>query len=331
MRKRKLGRNGPEVSAIGFGCMGLSGMYGPPDDAEGIATIQAALDAGITLFDTGDFYGMGHNEMLLGRALMGRRDRAFVAVKFGAQRAPDGSWIGMDLRPVAVKTALAYTLKRLGTDYVDLYQPCRADARVPVEDTLGAVAEMVRAGYVRHIGVSEYGSDNIRRAAKAHPIVQLQIEYSLMTRGIERSILPTLRELGVGMTAYGVLSRGLMGGSLGAKADHAGDYRRHGLPRFQGDNLARNLGLVERLRALAEKRATTPARLAIAWACNKGEDIVPLIGMRTRKHLADALAAAETKLDAAAMAEIEAAVPADQVAGSRYAEAQMSHLDSERG
>ncbi len=326
MQKRTLGKGGPHVSAIGLGCMGMSGMYGPSDDAESVATIHAALEAGITLFDTGDFYGMGHNELLLGRALAGKRDRAFVQVKFGAQRGPDGSWLGYDARPAAVKTALAYTLKRLGTDFVDLYQPARLDPNVPIEETVGAIADLVRAGYVRHIGLSEMGAQTIRRAAKVHRIAQLQIEYSLVSRGIERQILPAVRELGISITAYGVLSRGLLSGS-GPKGPQ--DFRAHA-PRFAGDNAVRNAKLAEALAALARDKGVTSVQLAIAWVMSRGEDIVPLIGARTRAQLRDALGAVHVTLSAEDVARIERAVPAHAVAGERYAPAQMAKLDSER-
>src|SRR4051812_15879822 len=210
MRAASLGSNGPQVSAVGLGCMGMSGMYGASDEAEGIATIHAALDAGINLLDTGDFYGMGHNEMLIREALRGRnRDDVLISVKFGAQRGPDGAWLGYDARPAAVKTALAYSLNRLGVDHIDVYRPARLDSDVPIEETVGAIAEMVEAGYVRHIGLSEVGAETVRRAAATHPIADLQIEYSLISRGIEDEILPTCRELGIAVTAYGVLSRGL--------------------------------------------------------------------------------------------------------------------------
>lgn len=329
MRTRTLGRNGPVVSEIGLGCMGMSDFYGPADEGESVATIHAAIDAGVTLLDTGDFYGMGHNEMLLGRALKGKRDQVFIAVKFGALRTPDGAFIGYATQPAAVKTALAYTLRRLGTDYVDLYMPARVDPAVPFEETIGAIAEMVKAGYVRHIGVSEAGAANIRRAQAVHPIAALQIEYSLISRGIEAEILPTVRELGIGVTAYGVLSRGLLSGRIGRDGVDAGDFRGHS-PRFQGDNLRRNLELVDALRTLAEAKGATPAQIAIAWARHRGDDIVPLIGARRRDRLAEALKALEIALDPAEMAAIETAVPANAAAGARYPEAQMHHLDSER-
>jgi aryl-alcohol dehydrogenase-like predicted oxidoreductase len=330
MRTRRLGRNGPLVSEVGLGCMGMSDFYGPADEGESIATVHAALDAGITMFDTGDFYGMGHNEMLLGRALKGKRDKAFIAVKFGAQRTVTGNFIGFAMQPAAVKTALAYTLRRLGTDYIDLYMPARVDASVPFEDTIGAVADLVKEGYVRHIGVSEAGVDSIRRAQAVHPIAALQIEYSLASRGVEDEILPALRELGIGVTAYGVLARGLLSGRIGRDGVSApGDFRGQ-TPRFQGENLLRNLTLVEALTTLATRMNATPAQIAIAWAHHRGDDIIPLIGARTSERLSEALRALDITLSPADVAAIEAAVPAEAVAGTRYAAAQMHHLDSER-
>jgi aryl-alcohol dehydrogenase-like predicted oxidoreductase len=309
----------------------MSGVYGSADEAESIATIHAALDAGINLLDTGDFYGMGHNEMLIGRALRGRdRAQALISVKFGAQRAPDASWLGYDARPAAVKTALAYTLTRLGVDHVDVYRPARLDAKVPIEETVGAIAEMVQAGYVRHIGLSEVGADTIRRAAAVHPICDLQIEYSLLSRGIEAEILPTCRELGIGITAYGVLSRGLIGGHFSADRPLEPRDFRSRAPRFQGQNLQHNLTLVERLRALAEERSLTVAPLAIAWVLGRGQDIVPLIGARTRERLHEAMGAVNVRLSDGDQARIEEAVPAGAAAGDRYPGPQMAHLDSER-
>ena len=325
---RRLGRQGPALPAIGLGCMGMSDFYGSADDVESLATIEAALNAGIVLLDTGDFYGSGHNEMLLGRALRsgGRRDRAFVQVKFGALRDPAGGFVGIDARPAAVKNFLAMTLRRLGTDHVDLYQPARVDPAVPIEDTVGAIADLVRAGYVRHIGLSEAGPDTIRRAHATHPITALQIEYSLMSRGIEAAILPTCRELGIGINAYGVLARGLLSGSAPAGPS---DFRSHS-PRFQGENGARNRALAEALRRVAEARGATPAQLAIAWALSRGEDVLPLVGARRRDRLAEALGAADLVLSPEELAAIEAAVPADAVAGARYDSRQMAMLDSER-
>jgi len=323
-----LGRGGPAVSRPGLGLMGMSGIYGRADDAESIATIHAALDAGITLLDTGDFYGMGHNELLLRDALRGRgRDSVFIQVKFGGQRDPSGAFIGHDASPNAVKNSLAYTLTRLGTDHVDLYQPARLDPRVPIEDTVGAIAEMVQAGYVRYIGLSEMGADTIRRAHAVHPIAALQIEYSLMSRGIEARILPAVRELGIGVTAYGILSRGLL--SSGTARLAADDPRRR-FPRFRDENHARNLELLAALEAIAAQRGATAAQLAIAWVASRGADIIPLIGTKRRDRLAEALQALDLRLSAEELAAIEAAVPAGEVAGDRYDASQLAILDSER-
>ncbi len=324
-----LGQAGPEVSRAGLGLMGMSGIYGPADRAESIATIRAALDAGITLLDTGDFYGMGHNELLLAEALRGvRRDSVFIGVKFGAQRDPGGAFVGYDASPAAVKTALAYSLQRLGTDYVDLYQPARLDPDVPIEDTVGAIAEMVRAGYVRYIGLSEMGAATIRRARAVHPIAALQTEYSLMSRGIETEILPTVRDLGMSVTAYGVLSRGLLSGST-ARDIGAADPRAR-FPRFREENLRQNLALLDALEAVAAARGVTAAQLAIAWVLSRGQDIIPLIGTKRRDRLAEALGALGLTLSASEIAAIEAAVPDGQVAGGRYDAASMAALDSER-
>jgi aryl-alcohol dehydrogenase-like predicted oxidoreductase len=328
MELRQLGKSGPEVSALGLGCMGMSGLYGPADDDESVATIHASLDAGINLLDTGDFYGSGHNESLVGRALADRnRDDVVLSVKFGGLRDPDGGWGGFDARPIAVRNFLAYSLNRLGTDYIDIYRPSRLDPDVPIEDTVGAIAEQVEKGHVRHIGLSEVGSETIRRAHAVHPICDLQIEYSLLSRGIERGILQTCRELGIAITAYGVLSRGLIAGT-GPSGDPR-DFRAHS-PRFQGANLDRNLALVERLRPVAERHGVTVAQLAIAWVAARGDDIVPVVGMRKRSRLDEALRALAIALDADDLASIEAAVPAGSAAGERYAPAQFAGLDSER-
>ena len=309
METTTLGRGGPAVSRAGLGLMGMSGIYGQADDQESIATIRAALDAGITLLDTGDFYGMGHNELLLRDALRGGmpRDSVFIQVKFGGQRDPSGAFVGHDASPTAVKNSLAYTLTRLGTDYVDLYQPARLDPRVPIEDTVGAIAEMVKAGYVRHIGLSEMGADTIRRAHAVHPIAALQIEYSLMSRGIEAEILPAVRELGISVTAYGILSRGLL--SSGTARLAPGDPRAR-FPRFRDENHARNLELLAALEAIAAEKGATAAQLAIAWVASRGEDIIPLIGTKRRDRLAEALTALDLTLSADDLAAIEAAVPA---------------------
>jgi aryl-alcohol dehydrogenase-like predicted oxidoreductase len=331
MQTRQLGKTGPVVSALGLGAMGMSGMYGPSDRAESLATIDAALEAGITLIDTGDFYGMGHNEMLIGEALKGsKRDQALISVKFGAQRDPSAGWIGFDGRPAAVKTSLAYTLQRLGVDHIDIYRPARLDPHVPIEDTVGAIAEMVQAGYVRHIGLSEVGAETIRKAHAVHPIADLQIEYSLISRSLEDKILPVLRELGVGMTAYGVLSRGLISGHWDKDQGQAkGDFRAYS-PRFQGDNVDKNLTLVEALRKIAQAKGVSVAQIAIAWVAAQGDDIVPLVGARTRARLSESLGALGVTLSAEDLASIAQAVPKDAAAGTRYAEAQMAHLDSER-
>jgi len=331
MKHRTLGRNGPRVSALGLGCMAMSDMYGISDRSESIATVHAAFDAGITLLDTGDFYGMGHNEMLLGDALAGRpRDSYQLSVKFGAQRGPDGAWLGYDARPAAAKTALAYTLKRLRTDYIDVYRPARLDPNVPIEDTVGAISELVQAGYVRQLGLSEVGAATIRRAHAVMPVADLQIEYSLISRGIEDTILPACRELGIGVTAYGVLSRGLISGHWSKeRSTHAGDFRTHS-PRFQGENLEHNLQLVDVLRGLAEARGVSVAQLAIAWVLARGEDIVPLVGARSRDRLNEALGALQVTLDTDDLAAIERAMPPGSAAGDRYAAAQMAMLDSER-
>ena len=311
--------------------MAMSGTYGPAQEDESIATIHAALDGGVNLLDTGDFYGMGHNEMLIARALRDRnRDEVLISVKFGAQRGPDGSWLGYDARPAAVKTALAYSLNRLNTDHVDIHRPARLDPDVPIEETVGAIAEMVEAGYVRYIGLSEVGAESVRRAAAVHPICDLQIEYSLLSRGIERSILPTCRSLGIAITAYGVLSRGLLGGRYSADRQPIGTDIRGRFPRFQGENLRRNLELVNALEKIADDRGVAVAQLAFAWVLSRGGDIVALAGPRTRDQLYDALGALVLELDESELEQIERAVPAAAVAGSRYGEAQMADLDSER-
>ncbi len=329
METTTLGRGGPVVSRAGLGLMGMSGIYGPADDQESIATIHAAVDAGITLLDTGDFYGMGHNELLL-RDAMRRgipRDSVFIQVKFGGQRDPSGAFIGHDTSPNAAKNSLAYTLTRLGTEYVDLYQPARLDPRVPIEDTVGAIAEMIAAGYVRYLGLSEVGAETIRRAHAVYPVTALQIEYSLMSRGIEAEILPTVRELGVGVTAYGILSRGLLSSGTARLADN--DPRAR-FPRFRAENHARNLELLAALEAIAREKGVTAAQLAIAWVASRGPDIIPLIGTKRRDRLAEALRALDMTLSADDLAAIEAAVPAGEVVGDRYDPAQMASLDSER-
>jgi aryl-alcohol dehydrogenase-like predicted oxidoreductase len=331
MQTRTLGTHGPQVSALGLGCMGMSDLYGPADEAQSIATIHAALDAGINLLDTGDFYGMGRNELLLRRALADRdRDDVLISVKFGPLRDAKNGFNGIDTRPVAVKNFLAYTLRRLDTDHVDVYRPARLDPNVPIEETVGGIAEMVEAGYVRHIGLSEIGADTLRRAHAVHPISDLQIEYSLLSRGIEDEILPTCRELGVAVTAYGVLSRGLISGHWSReRSAGTGDFRSMS-PRFQGENLDHNLQLVERLRSVADAKGASVAQVAIAWVLGRGDDIVPLIGARRPDRLTEALGALDLELDDADLQAIEDAVPAGSAAGARYNEHQMALLDSER-
>ena len=324
---RELGSTGLEVFPLALGCMGMSGMYGAADENESIATIHAALDAGVTLLDTGDFYGAGHNEMLIGRALRDRRDKALLSVKFGALRSPDGAWGGVDTRPVAVKNFAAYSLKRLGVDYIDIYRPSRLDPNVPIEDTVGAIVDLIRAGYVRYIGLSEMGAATVRRAHVVHKISDLQIEYSLVSRNPETDIFPALEELGVGVTAYGVLSRGLLSGS---KPAAQGDFRAH-LPRFSGENISQNEKLIDRLNQLAAERGLKAAQLAIAWVLAKGRRIIPVIGARTRAQLSEALGALRVKLTESELAHIEESIPASAIAGTRYDERQMRMLDSEQG
>jgi pyridoxine 4-dehydrogenase len=306
-------------------------MYGPADRDESIATIHAALDTGVDLLDTGDFYGMGHNELLVAEATRGRpREDYLLSVKFGAQRGPDGAWLGYDASPPAVKTALAHSLTRLGVEHVDIYRPARLDPDVPIEETVGAIAELVQAGYVRHIGLSEVGPETIRRAAATHPICDLQIEYSLISRALETAILPTCRELGVAVTAYGVLSRGLISGHFAPDRELAANDFRARAPRFAGANRAHNLALVDELRALADTRGATVAQVAIAWVLARGEDIVALVGARTTERLRESLGALALELGDADLAALEHAIPPGAAIGDRYPQQQMAVLDSER-
>jgi aryl-alcohol dehydrogenase-like predicted oxidoreductase len=325
-RSTRLGKTGPSVFPVGLGCMGMSWAYGPADEDESIATIREAVDRGVTLLDTGDFYGMGHNELLLRRAIQGTRDKVQLSVKFGALRGPDGAWLGADARPAAVKNFAAYTLQRLGVGVIDVYRPARLDPNVPIEDTVGAIADLVKAGYVRHIGLSEVGVETIRRASKVHPIVDLQIEYAVVTRAAEDSIFPALAELGMSATLYGVLSRGLLTGS---KVGGKGDFRAF-LPRFSGDAGARNAGTVAAFHAFAAERGMTPAQLSVAWVLAKQPTLVPVVGCRTRKQLSDVLGALDKPLSAADVAAVEAVLPRGAIEGTRYAAEQMRHLDSER-
>jgi aryl-alcohol dehydrogenase-like predicted oxidoreductase len=330
MDTTRLGATGPIVSAVGLGCMGMSDFYGPTDRGESIATIHAALDAGITLLDTGDFYGMGHNEMLIREALAGRaRDNVQISVKFGALRDPGRGWLGYDGRPAAVKNFLSYSLQRLGVEAIDIYRPARLDPAVPVEETVGAIADLIKAGHVKHIGLSEVGSDTIRRAHATHPISDLQIEYSLISRGIESDILKTCRELGIGITAYGVLARGLISGHWSKDRASPRDFRSHS-PRFQGENLDANLALADRLRAIAAEIGASPAQVAIAWVATQGKDIVPLVGARRRDRLTEALGALDVKLTSNHLKALADAFPPGIAAGERYAAAQLAHMDSEK-
>jgi len=326
MNRRQLGTNGPLVSEVGLGCMAMSGVYGAVEDNESVYTIQEAIDSGINLVDTGDFYGMGHNEMLIGQAIRGRREQVLLSVKFGSMRTPAGMFTGFDGRPVAVKNFISYSLRRLGVDHIDIYRPSRLDPSVPIEETVGAIAELVKAGYVRYIGLSEVSAHTVRRAHKVHPIVDLQFEYSLVSRGIERQILPVLRELGISVTAYGLLSRGLLSGS---KPESPKDIRSH-FPRFTPENLERNNALIETLHRIAEEYSVSGPQLAIAWVLHQGRDIVPLLGSRTRKQLRDAMGALQIRLSADELARLAEAVPAETVAGTRYDAGQMAILDSER-
>jgi aryl-alcohol dehydrogenase-like predicted oxidoreductase len=325
----KLGKHGPDVFPLALGCMGMGGgsWYGASDDAESIATIHEAIERGVNLIDTGDFYAQGNNELLVGKALQGRRDKVLLSVKYGGMRGPDGAFLGVDNSPNATKNFLAYSLHRLGVDHIDIYRPARLDPKVPIEDTIGAIADMIRAGYVRYISLSEVGAETMRRANKVHPICDLQIEYSLISRGPEATIIPALAELGMAMTAYGVFSRGLLTGS---RPSGAGDTRAL-MPRFAGANGEKNQSLVAALAKLAADKSVTPAQLALAWVRAKGAAqnvaIIPTIGARTRQHLADALPALDITLSAAEMATLEAAM--SEVAGTRYPAPMMAHLDSE--
>ncbi len=326
IKTRQLGATGPTVFPLALGCMGMSGIYGSSDDDESIATIQAAIDQGVTVLDTGDFYGCGHNEMLIGQALKGRRDRALLSVKFGALRSPDGGWIGIDGRPSSVKNFIAYSLKRLGVDHLDIYRLARLDPTVPIEDTIGAIADLVKAGYVRHIGLSEVGVDIIRRAHRVHPISDLQIEYSLISRNPEAEIFPVLEELGIGVTAYGVLSRGLLSGSI---LTETRDFRAT-LPRFSGDNFVQNQHLIKRLNQIAVEKGVTSSQIAIAWVMAKSKTIVPVIGARKRTQLSESLATLQIDLSPDDLQHIEAVITPDAIAGTRYDAHQMQMLDSER-
>ncbi len=327
-KHKKLGSNGASVSPIALGCAGMSGTIGQVvDDAESIATIQAAIEQGVSLIDTADFYGGGHNELLIGKAIQDRRDKVLLSVKFGALRSPNGMFVGLDSRPAAVKNFLTYSLVRLGVDYVDVYRPARLDPHVPIEDTIGAVADLIKAGYVRQIGLSEMGPATIRRAHAVHPICDLQIEYSLMSRSPEREIFPLLRELGISVTAYGVLAHGLLSGQ--ARPAAKGDNRGH-LPWFRAGNFEQNQKLVSALAAIADEKRVTTTQLALAWVAAQGDDIIPVVGTRKRAQLTDLLGALNIELSPDDLTRIAHAIPPDRVAGTRYDEHLMRMLDSER-
>lgn len=321
---RRLGTAGPIATSPGLGAMSMSGAYGPTSDAEGIAAIHTYLDAGGTLIDTGDFYGAGHNEMLIGRALSQRsRDDVILSVKFGAVLSPDGSFIGFDSRPDAIRNSLAYSLRRLGADHVDVYRPARLDPNIPIEETVGAIAELVEAGYVRSIGLSEVSAETIRRAATVAPISDLQIEYSLLTRSIESNgILAACRELGIGITAYGALAKGLFAGKTGGN--------RAMFPRFQGENLEHNETIISALGSVASAKGITLPQLAIAWIAAQGEDIVPVVGSRTVQQVRATLSSTEVELSSVDLAEIDEVLSRTEVRGDRYPSALMAQLDSER-
>jgi aryl-alcohol dehydrogenase-like predicted oxidoreductase len=321
----KLGATGPEVFPIALGCMAMSGVYGKSSDDESIATIHEAIDRGINLIDTGDFYGAGHNEMLVGRALRGRRDKALVSVKFGGLVGPDRAFVGFDARPHLVKAFAAYSLQRLGVDVIDIYRPARLDPNVPIEETIGAIADLIKAGFVRHVSLSEVGVETIRRAQAVHPVVDVQIEYSLISRGPEQNIFPALEELGISATLYGILSRGLLSGS---KPGGPGDFRGF-YPRFSAEHRVQNEAVVARFSSFAKERGQSAAQLALAWVLAKQPRLVPLVGARTRAQLRDLLPALERPLSREEVQALEAIVPADAILGSRYPAEQMVRLDSE--
>jgi aryl-alcohol dehydrogenase-like predicted oxidoreductase len=325
MEMRTLGRSGPRVCAMGLGCMRMSSFAGPKSNAdeEGIATIQAALDAGINFLNTGDFYGMGHNEHLVGQAIKDRRDQALISVKFGALRSPSGQMLGTDVRPNAVKNFAAYSLQRLGVDVIDVYQPGRLDPSVPVEETVGAIADLIKEGKVRYLGLSEVGPENIRRAHKVHPVTALEIEYSLATRFIEEEILPTVRELGIGLVAYGVVGQGLLTGSV-TNDMPSSDFRRM-FPKFNQENLPGNLEKVAFLERMALQKNCTTTQLAIAWVLSKGEDIVSLVGMSRRARLAENLKALDVRLTQEDLDGLDQTFALGAITGDRYP-AQMKHL-----
>jgi len=326
MEQRRLGTQGLVVSAMGLGCMGMSDFYGPTDEQESVATLHRALELGVTLLDTADMYGPFKNEELLGRALRGRRDQAVLATKFGNRRAPDGAFLGVSGRPEYVLEACEASLRRLGVECIDLYYQHRVDPTVPIEETVGAMAGLVRAGKVRWLGLSEAGPGTIRRAHAVHPISALQTEYSLWSRDLEEEILPTLRELGIGLVPYSPLGRGFLTGRFRSLDDLSrGDWRRQN-PRFQGVHFEQNLALVARVEAVAQARGITPAQLALAWVLGRGPDVVPIPGTKRRVTLEENVAAVGIVLSPAEVASVEAALPKGAAAGTRYPAANMKML-----
>ena len=328
MKTRKLGRQGLEVSALGLGCMGMSDFYGGRDEAESVATINRALDLGVTFLDTADMYGVGANEELVGRVVRERRDWIVVATKFGNVRGPDGSFKGVNGRPDYVRAACDASLKRTGLDFIDLYYQHRVDPKVPIEETVGAMADLVSAGKVKYLGLSEAAPATIRRAHAVHPITALQTEYSLWSRDVEDEILPTVRELGIGFVPYSPLGRGFLTGQFKTPDDlDAGDMRRNH-PRFQGEAFQKNLDLVAAISAMAADKGCTPAQLALAWVLHQGEDLVPIPGTKRRKYLEDNLGALDVELSDADLARIDDILPPGAAQGTRYPDASMASIDT---
>ena len=327
MEQRTLGSNGPAVSAIGLGCMGMSEFYGPGDEAESMATMERALELGINFFDTADMYGVGDNEMLIGKFLAGKRDRVFLATKFGVVREKGTSSRGLDGSPEYVKAACDRSLQRLGIDTIDLYYQHRVDPHVPIEETVGAMAELVQAGKVRYLGLSEASADTIRRAHKVHPIAAVQTEYSLWTRDVEDDNLPTMRELGIALVAYSPLGRGFLTGAIKSPEDFAKDDFRRISPRFQGENFQKNLDLVQKIEAMAEEKACTPAQLALAWVMAQGKDILPIPGTKRRSYLEQNAGAATVTLSEDELKQLDAIAPKGVAAGLRYPEAAMGSVN----